>query len=247
MTSSLATALLLAVSSGCSDTNAAVPPSTTDDPTPRTPDPGCVAPSGVSNSPGTVAEAVSLINALPKPLSLPCFLQSLARPLPLYATNSLFSAQPANGPRSPRIFLSEGSMLMSVVPEGTGAALLEFGEQRPDFRSLKAELTFPIQGPVAASAPFDGVMYNDQMTTCAGCHAAEATDASVSPLRAFVSQSLRPATADRVSLASLQNENAICDPKAEAARCAMLDGLLGWGSVTDFDFPFGMSTFGGAQ
>ena len=68
-------------------------------------DPRCVAPEGVSTAPQTIAEVVTLLNALPKPLNLPCFVASLARPLSLHAVNSPFSAQPAQGRRSPRIFI----------------------------------------------------------------------------------------------------------------------------------------------
>jgi hypothetical protein len=46
---------------------------------------------------------------------------------------------------------------------------------------------------------------------------------------------------------SLQNENAICDRGVEPERCAMLDGLFGWGSVNERDFPNDMNTFGGTQ
>lgn len=188
-----------------------------------------------------------MINALPKPLSLPCFLQSLARPLQVRANNSLFSAQPAEGPRNPRIFLFESGLLMSVVPAGTGAPLLEFGEQRPDYRSLKAELTFPVLSQVAPSLPFADVLSDDHSTTCGGCHAVEQVDSMISGVLTFVSPSFRPATSDRVSVVSLQHENQICDRSVEPARCAMLDGLFGWGSVNEHDFPNDMSTFGGTQ
>jgi hypothetical protein len=199
----------------------------------------------VSNAPRTIADAVSLINALPKPLSLPCFLESLARPLQIHGTNSLFSAQPAQGPRSPRVFVFEELMVMSVVPAGPGAPLLEFGEQRPGYRSLKAELTFPVLNQLVPTAPFEGLMADDRITTCAVCHATEEPDPTISGVRAFVSQSLRPGSQDQVTAATLVHENQTCDANVEAGRCAMLDGLLGWGSVSDRDFPSEMSTFGG--
>ncbi|MET0792703.1 MAG: hypothetical protein ABW061_14375 [Polyangiaceae bacterium] len=234
-------ALLALGSVGCGDSSSAEPPG-------RPATPGCVAPAGVSNAPRNIADTVTLLNALPKPLTLSCFLESLARPLGLRANNSLFSAQPGVGLRSPRIFVFEEQMVMSVVPAGTGAALLEFGEQRPDYRSLKAELTFPLLGQLATSTPFESPMANnDHGTSCAGCHAAEGIDPSVPEGHGFVSQALRPASSDRVSLASLVHENEICDRSLEAERCALLDGLFGWGSVIDQDFPIQMSTFGGNQ
>ncbi|HEY3254060.1 MAG TPA: hypothetical protein VGJ91_08940, partial [Polyangiaceae bacterium] len=181
---------------------------------------------------------------LPKPLSLPCFLESLARPLEIHATMSLLSLQPAQGTRSPRIFLFQGSTLLSIVPEGDGAALLEFGEQRPEFRSLKAELVFPVATELEPSAPFVHVQPAPQLTSCGGCHAAELPESEISGVRTFVSQSLRPRSRDQVSAAALDHELEICDRALEPQRCAMLDGLLGWGQVTDRAFPVDMPTFG---
>src|SRR4051794_26926429 len=65
----------------------------------------CVAPAGTTSSPQTIADVVELLNAMPKPVSLPCFLSTLARPLEVHATLSVTSAQPAVGKRSPRIFI----------------------------------------------------------------------------------------------------------------------------------------------
>jgi hypothetical protein len=205
--------------------------------------PACRAPAGVSNSPRTIAETLTLINALPKPLSLPCFLESLARPLEISATYSVFSAQPANGARSPRIFLFQDPTLLSIVPEGDGAPLLEFGEQRPQFRSLKGEIVFPVSTRLEPSAPFDHLLFSPQLTTCGGCHAAEVQESEISGVPTFVSQSLRPRPQDLVTAASLRHELEICDRALEPQRCAMLQGLLGWGQVSDRAFPVEMATF----
>lgn len=233
---------LVASALGCS----AQPEVEPSEPAGRTPTPGCRAPAGVSNAPRTIAETVTLINALPKPLGLPCFLESLARPLQINASISLFSAQPSYGPRSPRIFLFQDATVMSIVPQGEGQPLLEFGEQRPDFRSLKAEIKFPVVTQLGPSAPFDTLLFNPQITTCGVCHAAEQQEAEISGMRTFVSQSLRPRPADQVSALSLSRELEICDWKLEPQRCAMLDGLMGWGEVTDRSFPPEMAIFGGS-
>ncbi len=214
-------------------------------PAARAPTSGCRAPAGTSAAPTTIAETVTLINALPKPLSLPCFLESLDRPLQMHASLSLFSAQPSNGTRSPRIFLFRDPLVMSIVPEGDGAALLEFGEQRPNLRSLKAEIEFPVASELAPSAPFDGLLFNAQLTTCGGCHADEQQESELSGVRAFASIALRPHASDRVSVQSLGKELEICDHAREPLRCAMLDALLGWGQVTERDFPADMATLGG--
>lgn len=204
---------------------------------------GCTAPSTVSNAPGTIVEALSLINALPKPLTLSCFLQSLARPLALRATNSVLSLQPADGPRSPRIFVFAREMTMSVVPSGSGADLLEFGETRTNYRSLKAEIVFPVQSQLPLSAAFDHLMFNEQFTTCAVCHADETQESNTSGVRQFVSRALRPIAQDRVPLERLEQELAICDFTREPERCAVLDGLLGWGAVTEGEFDQNIATF----
>jgi len=211
----------------------------------RAPTPGCRAPAGVSNSPRTIDETVTLINALPKPLSLPCFLESLARPLEISASFGVFSAQPAKGARSPRIFIFQEPNVMSIVPEGDGAQLLEFGEQRPEFRSLKAEIVFPVTTQLPQNAPFDKLLSTPTLTTCGGCHPSERQESEISGLRTFTSLALRPRPQELVSAASLGHELAICDPAREPQRCEMLDALMGWGPVSDRSFPFEMATFGG--
>ena len=71
----------------------------------------------------TIESVIDLTNTLPFPVSVPCLLASLPRPLPLVATNSINSAQPAEGNRSPRVFLLLEHLAISVVPEGRGAPL----------------------------------------------------------------------------------------------------------------------------
>ena len=230
--------LLLLSCVGCGEpaSNATTSPS---------PTPSCQAPAGVSNSPRTIDETVTLINALPKPLSLPCFLESLARPLEISASNSVFSAQPAHGLRSPRIFLFEGTNVLSVVPEGEGAPLLEFGEQRAEFRSLKAEIAFPVSTQLDPSAPYQRALYMPRLTSCGGCHPGELQESEISGVPTFVSLALRPRPSELVSLAALNHELEICDPVQEPQRCAMLESLLGGGQVSERTFPTEMATFGG--
>ena len=250
-------ACLLSGSLGCSDPATSDPAAsaptasaptasapTVSAPPSRSPTPGCRAPAGVSNSPHTIDETVTLINALPKPLSLACFLESLARPLQISATFSLFSAQPAQGTRSPRIFLFQDPTLLSIVPAGDGAPLLEFGEQRPEFRSLKAEIVFPVATRLERSAPFDHLLFSPTLTTCGGCHAGELQESEIFGVRTFVSQALRPRPQELVSAASLRHELEICDSALEPQRCALLDALFGWGEVNERAFPMDMSTFG---
>ena len=103
----------------------------------------CVPPDGVSGSPQTIDEVVALIDALPPPVTLPCFLESLDRPLHVEAAISRSSAQPAYWDRSPRLFLFIGDLVLTVVPEGSGAALLEMGEFVDETHTRKAEQVVP--------------------------------------------------------------------------------------------------------
>lgn len=202
----------------------------------------CAAPEGVSGSPNNVAEVLTLLNALPKPVSLPCFLRALSRPLAIHATESIFSLQQAAGKRSPRIFVFFEGLIFSVVPEGTGSHLVEFGETRPDNRSLKAELEFPIPTELSDSDPFEGFMLTEDATNCAICHDDEELAQDITYARAYVSQSLQPAAGQRVDVESLQGEQLACDSSAEAERCAMLDAIFDQGNVVETQFPSSFDT-----
>lgn len=207
---------------------------------------GCQAPEGAVAAPRSVDQTVDLANALPKPLSLACFIEALERPLQLHATRSEISAQPAVGVRSPRVFLYSDPLIMTVVPEGVGAHLLELGEQRPGFRSLKAELHFPITAPVSPSEPYERTLFVETVTACAFCHATEERDPLVTSGPGYVSQALRPSSRhQRVTLEALREELRVCDPSVESERCALLDALFGWGDTLDWEFPQEMPTFGG--
>lgn len=206
--------------------------------------PGCQAPAGVSDRPQSIDQTLELINALPKPLTLPCFVEALARPLQLHPTLSDLSAQPAVGTRSPRVFVYIEPLLMSVALSGSGAALLELGEQRANFRSLKGELEFPIDQPLPGSHPFEHALFTEDLTGCAFCHANEERDPAIPDAPAFVSQALRPMPEQRVPLENLKLEWASCDPALEPDRCALLEALFGWGDTLQWDFPQAMPTFG---
>ena len=203
--------------------------------------PACVAPEGFA-APRSIAAAVDWINRLPKPLSLSCFLETLERPLPVYATVSVFSAQPAVGRRSPRMFLFAPPLIMSISPAGEGSHLLEFGEPRSVRSSLKGEIVFPVTGELEPSAPYDHLIAGN-LTTCGGCHGEEEPASDIPFARAFISRALRPVPAERVGLEELHREAVDCDALAEPERCAMLIALFGQGEVIDAEFPATLDTF----
>ena len=210
----------------------------------------CRPPEGVSGSPRTIEEAVTLLNALPKPTSVACFLESLDRPLQAIATRNIVSAQPAFSAASPRIFLRRGQLVLSVVPEGAGSRLLEFSFLlEGDTRSIKAELALPLTDSVPRSAPYEHVLPTDPVglarggTVCGGCHGNEQRVQNIDFAPAFSSVSFRPNPSFQVSLETLAAEQKSCDPAAQPERCAMLTALFGHGPVTPAEFPNTMVIF----
>jgi hypothetical protein len=197
----------------------------------------CVAPAGTRAAPRGVEDVVNLLNALPKPVSLPCFLDTLQRPLQVHATVSRISAQPSVGARSPRIFMFYDGVRLSISLAGIGSSALEFGEIRDEVRSLKAEIGFPVSAELRPEAPFERILYNEAGTSCGFCHAAEQAAEDISFTSAFTSVSLRPAPEDGVSIETLSAELADCDFAAEPERCAMLKSLFEQGTPIEQAFP----------
>lgn len=204
----------------------------------------CQAPAGVNAAPHSVEETVDLLNALPKPTSVACFVESLARPLEVYATSSPFSAQPAFSTRSPRLFIKLDKLWLSVVIDGESSYLVEFGVliDEQAMRSLKGELQLPLDAPVTHSAPFDRVRY-ETGTVCGLCHLDEHQEPSISYATAFASNAFRPRPDSRVSVDGLRIENRLCDWQAEPHRCEMLSAVFDGGMVNEVQFPPSMRTF----
>lgn len=202
----------------------------------------CVAPEGAPTSPQTIADVITLVDALPSPVTLPCFVQALARPLPIHATVSTISAQPSVGARSPRIFMFWEGLRASIVLAGAGAPLLELGEIRPESRSLKAEILFPVTTPLDPATPYERILFTPDVTRCGFCHPAEEADPDVTFATAFTSVALRPLDSYAVSIASLANELAICDPSAEPDRCALLQALFDQATPVEQAFPADLPT-----
>lgn len=204
----------------------------------------CRAPAGVSAAPQNTEEAVQLLNSLPKPTSSACFLESLERPLAIYASNSAFSAQPAVSSISPRVFIKLGGLWVSAVMDGDSSYLLEFGAQvgSDPPRSIKGELLLPLTAPITASAPYERVR-RDGGTVCGLCHGNEERADNIAFAEAFSSASLRPRADTQVSVSDLRAQAEHCDWQTEAHRCEMLAAVFGGGAVLDAQFPDTMPTF----
>jgi hypothetical protein len=193
----------------------------------------CLPASGSTGSPQSIAELIELIDGLPKPTTVACLLQSLDRPLELYLTSSVFSAQPAPAERSPRTFIVLGPLLLSVVAEGPASTLVELGYRSAPGRSIKAEIPFPSTAPLSPGPLLDRVR-TGRVSMCAGCH----TDERKVPDAffdggdgAFESDVIPPLYVFQVGVDVLRAESAACDARAEPDRCGMLSALFDHGEV----------------
>ncbi len=198
---------------------------------------GCPPPEGVSARPESIEEVVALLGALPLPTTLPCFLESLERPLAIAVTTNDFSAQPADGPESPRMFIVSGPLTMSVVPTGIGRNLLEFAVDVGNRESVKAELSFPLTERVTDADPYDHVRGPGGGTSCNGCHAGERLSDEIDVAEAYISEALQPPEEEQYSIGFVQQVAGTCDPDSGDERCAMLTAVFAHGDVTNVDFP----------
>jgi hypothetical protein len=197
----------------------------------------CTVPEGHDGSPETIEELVELINALPRPVTIPCLLQVLDRPLLVEATSNTFSAQPAGGAFDPRIFIFRGELVISVVTDGGARNVLEMSLRRSPTRSVKGELLFPIEAELPLSAPYDRVRADGGSgTKCWPCHLEETVDPLVTHAVAYESLIVNARPAQLVALETIASEHEACDPAEEPDRCAMLDALFDHGEVRHLPF-----------
>ncbi len=207
-------------------------------------DPGaCVAGEGVSARPSSIAETVQLINSMPRPLSISCFLRALERPLSVHATTSPFSAQPAPGPENPRLFLFIDPLYLSVVPDGESRDLLELSELTSNTRSVKAEILFPVTEEFPLPLAYERVLdeKNGDRTSCGLCHGDEQPVDADGP--AFESSAIKPPPLLRVELDVLTDQSEKCEVTQGNDPCDMLRSLFLYGPVEDHEFPEEMALF----
>lgn len=199
----------------------------------------CATPRGVSGRPATIEDVVALVNSLPKPVTVRCFLESLERPLNVALTNSQMSGQPAAGNRSPRIFILNEKLYMSVVPEGRGRDYLELSYQTSTTTSIKAEIEFPVMQPIAKSRPYSNVRFGSG-TNCSSCHRAEKQVGTLEDVPLFESWAYQPDKETLVDLQQLKNELKVCNFDKEPERCGIIRALLSNGEVRTQAFPKSM-------
>ncbi|MCB9685335.1 MAG: hypothetical protein H6738_23550 [Alphaproteobacteria bacterium] len=206
---------------------------------------GCVAcgprdPCELGARPDTLDEAIALVDELPSPVTLTCYLSSLERPLGLELTSDVFSTQPAQGPESPRIFIRTEHLTMTVVPVGEGKDLLELGEDHASGMTAKAELKFPIVLPLDPEEPYDRILASPgaEITGCQVCHFSEIAIGE----NRYANSPIRPPDSMLVPLEVLHGAHESCDPTADEERCAMFSALLDHGEVFHSPFPDRFST-----
>lgn len=190
-------------------------------------------------SPKTIEETVTLINALPRPLSLGCFLNSLKAPLKVMAVNSIGSAQPAVDNANPRIFIIRNNLVLSVATAGAGKSLLEFGEFISGNESFKGELAFPIEGTVTADQIMSQMAQTSSTSSaCVTCHGAERKlkHGNLGPL--WASNIVRPNTDQRVRYPYLRAQASSCNTELTPHRCDILKAIYTKGQAEDVDFPY---------
>jgi hypothetical protein len=196
----------------------------------------CIAPVDIELT--GIDSIVDWINAMPKPLTLACFIASLPRPLTYNATWSGFSLQPAVGRHNPRIFIQFDKLWLSFVPQEKvttlvdvatgeksyvwdedGIQLLEFSLEVESDRlfpqSIKGELTFPVLNELPRNAPYRRVLVSSAgtRTTCGECHGGEIVVDTVDDVPVFRSRMLRHTRGSEVNHAELINEYLDCDPE----------------------------------
>lgn len=201
---------------------------------------GCSTPAGFSGTPKSIEETIAQINALPKPVTVACFLESLKRPLYANATNSTTSAQPAYDTRSPRIFILMDPLTISVVPQGVGSEVVELSVANGTV-SLKGELAFPVTANIPLTTAYDRIRFGTG-TVCQFCHLNETRAADFPSTFAFRSNAVRPKPTSKVDMSYLKNESLICNPAAEGKRCDILKGFFGHGPIVEKDFPSNLPT-----
>lgn len=172
-----------------------------------------------------------MMNALPKPTTLPCFLESLDRPLELYLTRSELSLQPADGADRPRTFIVIGELVLSVVTNSKFISRLELGYRTAPGRSVKGEVAFPLTRAVTATDITERISVGT-VSICGGCHGAETRPVDpFFPDGAFESAIAVPLAPYEVDLQSLRAQAASCDREHEPERCAQLSALFDHGEV----------------
>ncbi len=224
----------------------------------------CDAPENIALN--DIPSLIQWINALPKPTTLPCFIESLPRPLYVNMSESLSSAQPAISAKDPRVFIFFDRLTLSVVTDhdeenvsvsGDEFNLLEMAflttdvnslEDNEDILSIKGEIGFPVIGDLLLEAPHKRIVldFTDSTSACALCHTEENEVYTVGEddIPVYESLALKPFPALHVTLETMEYERSNCILPTDSYRCLMLSSLFDYGAIYEQDFPEEMKVFG---
>lgn len=199
----------------------------------------CKPPAGAAIT--DVQSVVDWINAMAKPLTLPCFIESLPRPLKIQPAFSEFSAQPSPDHHSPRIFLFFDRLILTVAIDQDFAEfpypLLEMSYlvDEQNLITTKAELKFPVVDTLSAAAPYTGLSFNDRISQCSFCHPSESVLGQMDDIPIYQSSMLKPTTPLPVNQLYMENDS--CVAAAQPHRCAMLSSIVNHGELQPYSFP----------
>ena len=207
-------------------------------------EPTCTLPAGASNTFTTTLGMMALINAMPKPLSLACFLEVLPNTHQLAGSSSGASVQPAHDVNNPRLFLVIGDMLLGIVPDGPDKDSLEFSMLAGSTESVKGELKFPVTDNLDPVNPFTRIQNSGRPgTTCGLCHVNETDTSAQYGTGSYQSRALRPTAASTISAFELQSQAEKCatDP---SNRCRIWRAAYITGKTGLYTFPADMPVLG---
>lgn len=193
--------------------------------------------SDAIRTPTSIDQVVTLINSLPKPLTIDCFIKSLKRPLKVYSVNSNSSVQPAYDSTNPRIFIIIKNLAIAVVPKGSGRLLVEMSEKVSGNSSTKGELIFPIETNISVDAPYSRVMEGGFGTSCRVCHSNEGRYVNSVSKLAYQSNVITPLDSVRVDTPTMKAQAMFCNSKTDPYRCQMLRAIFIDGQAQDTLFP----------
>lgn len=185
----------------------------------------------------SVDDVVDTLAALPAPVTLACFVTALERPLGVELTSDVFSTQPAVGVRSPRILVHTDTLSLTMVPVGEASTLLELGEAHDSGFTVKAEIAFPVEGPVD---PYVRTLAAPGASE-SGCRVCHFDELEVAP-GVFANQRLRPPDELVVPLETLLAERERCDWAEDPYRCDLYAALLDHGEVVERRSPETVAT-----
>ena len=162
--------------------------------------------------PQNVSQLVSQLNALPKPVTLPCFLQSLSDGFRISASDSDLSAQPAGGRDNPRFFVATSdNLVFTVVAAGRHSQQIEIAESVDALNSIKAEIDFPIAEELTPGAPYEGLFSKSSSHSCSHlCHSNFEEWKDYDGVMAFSSTKLRPNPASVLSVGEIEALFSVC-------------------------------------